>query len=290
MDPNLTFAASLNKTAMAFPSLQTAPVDPRMAPAAAPPGSRFAARGGMSAPAIEGRKSTGASPNSPATVRNVVAQQHNVPPIMPDQIEAAAQAGPTAAQLAQFRKGTASDFDPNSWLDRNKMHALLSGQNTWADESAARRAGSGQRYAWQGALNKTAFASLESDELSKQAGALKAALGIGRGLWSAAAPALRAAQPQMQAGLQSMRLHGGRALTNLRHGMTRGLGQMRQGVNAGVANFKQTAAPQLQQLSQFGQAAAPYTAGAGLVAGGYMLGDQQSDAPGAGQAPPQAVQ
>jgi len=63
---------------------------------------------------------------------------------------APAASGPTPEQLAQFRKGTASDFDPNSWVDRNKMDALLGGSASWADNAAARAAGSGRQMAWAG--------------------------------------------------------------------------------------------------------------------------------------------
>ena len=54
---------------------------------------------------------------------------------------AAPAGGPTAEQIAQFQKGTASTFNPNSWLDRNKMNALLSGNKNWADNAAARAMG-----------------------------------------------------------------------------------------------------------------------------------------------------
>jgi hypothetical protein len=54
---------------------------------------------------------------------------------------AAPTGGPTAEQIAQFQKGTASKFNPNSWLDRNKMQAMQSGSKNWADNSAARAMG-----------------------------------------------------------------------------------------------------------------------------------------------------
>jgi len=53
----------------------------------------------------------------------------------------ASTGGPTAEQIAQFQKGTASKFNPNSWLDRNKMQAMQSGGKNWADNSAARAMG-----------------------------------------------------------------------------------------------------------------------------------------------------
>lgn len=44
-------------------------------------------------------------------------------------------------QLAQFRSGTGSNFDPNSWLDRNKAMMLMQGGQNWADNAAARTMG-----------------------------------------------------------------------------------------------------------------------------------------------------
>lgn len=51
-------------------------------------------------------------------------------PVMP--AKAQPVSGPTAAQLAQFQRGTASRFDPNSRVDRAKMQALQGGQKNWA--------------------------------------------------------------------------------------------------------------------------------------------------------------
>jgi len=48
---------------------------------------------------------------------------------------------PTPAQLAAFSKGTASDYDPQSWLDRNKMNALIAGNANWSDNASARAVG-----------------------------------------------------------------------------------------------------------------------------------------------------
>ena len=59
----------------------------------------------------------------------------------------APQSGPTAAQMAQFQKGTKSSYDPNSWQDRNMMNSLMEGGQNWSDTAAARRTGQ-QRYAW----------------------------------------------------------------------------------------------------------------------------------------------
>ncbi len=59
-----------------------------------------------------------------------------------------ASAMPNARLQAQFRQGTGSPFDSNSWVDRNKMNALAAGGANWADNAAARAAGSGQASAW----------------------------------------------------------------------------------------------------------------------------------------------
>jgi hypothetical protein len=99
-------------------------------------------------------------------------------PTPPPPAAPAAPAGPTPEQLAQFQQGTRSQFDPNSWLDRNKMNALIQGQQSWADNAAARAAGRGQQYAWAKSasvvgllprpegLEKPAFAGLARGGLS----------------------------------------------------------------------------------------------------------------------------
>lgn len=77
---------------------------------------------------------------------------------------AVAPSGPTAAQLAQFHHGTASNFDPHSRLDRAKMQSMNGGAHGWASNSAARQA-------MHAPIAKSAFARLE-----KQAGGLAGGL------------------------------------------------------------------------------------------------------------------
>lgn len=47
----------------------------------------------------------------------------------------------TADMLRNFRSGTASDYDPNSWLDRNKMKMLMDNNKGWASNTTARGLG-----------------------------------------------------------------------------------------------------------------------------------------------------
>lgn len=74
------------------------------------------------------------------------APQNQYPRAIP--VPEPSQQGPSQEQLAKFRKGTASNYDANSWLDRNKMNALLQGGQSWASNDSARQVGSGQQYAW----------------------------------------------------------------------------------------------------------------------------------------------
>ena len=132
------------------------------APGATPqPGAPAAAPAAAPAPAP-------AAPAGPApSAVDAAMQKFNQTPVVTPQAPAAApaapaggQGGPTPEQMAQFRKGTASDFNPQSWLDRNKMNGLMTGQKNWGDNGAARSAGRNQQYAWQQGAQKSAFALL----------------------------------------------------------------------------------------------------------------------------------
>lgn len=113
-------------------------------------------------------------------------------------------AGPTAEQLAQFQKGTASKFDPNSWVDRNKMQALMTGGSNWADNSAARAAGN-QQYAWQGGGVKSAFATLGKSSSGGQAFRMAAALAAQAGKAGGKAVAKNVAKSKVKAPIASRR-------------------------------------------------------------------------------------
>jgi hypothetical protein len=111
--------------------------------------------------------------------------------------KAPASTGPSADQLAQFRKGTASDFDPKSDLDRSKMDALIAGNKGWASNQAARGAmasatGAGKQKNSAGRIGREVppaypkaqivkgalFAALDAADMEKEA----LAKGIGKGL------------------------------------------------------------------------------------------------------------
>ncbi len=99
-------------------------------PASAPaPRPQFRSHGGTSPAAIAGRQSTGASPSAPPEVRNEVAAQAGVPLIMPDQIRAATS-GPTAENIAAFRKQTGTNYDAKSKMDMQNMRRLMGGADT----------------------------------------------------------------------------------------------------------------------------------------------------------------
>lgn len=98
----------------AAPAAKATPVAPAAQPAA--PAVQPAA------PAAPAAQPVAMSPTTPAP---------KVPAPTP-----IASTRPTQAQLAAFRRGTASRFDPNSKVDRAKMQALMGGQKDWAVKSA----------------------------------------------------------------------------------------------------------------------------------------------------------
>lgn len=71
-----------------------------------------------------------------------------------------APAGPTPEQIAMFQRATASQFNPQSWLDRNKMQALMGGQSNWASNNSARSLGQ-QKIAMCRPWNTAAFWGLK---------------------------------------------------------------------------------------------------------------------------------
>jgi hypothetical protein len=110
--------------------------------------------------------------------------------------------GPTPEQIEMFRRGTASNFDPNSWLDRNKMNQLLQGNKDWASNQAARSAGRGVEYDWAKKSSFIKFAGLipiankGSQALNRLMRPAGAAFGKGKGFGSFAgrAPDMRTAK------------------------------------------------------------------------------------------------
>lgn len=113
------------------------------------------------------------APTPAPTTPGVVPAAPATPPPLP-----AAGARPpvptiTDQHRAAFQRGTRSTYDPNSWLDRNKMDALLRGQRNWANNANARNVGRGQRYDWMsksGGENITPFAALEKEAMLKGVG------------------------------------------------------------------------------------------------------------------------
>lgn len=103
-----------------------APVAPAAQPAA-PPAAKPAAPAAPAAPAP-------AAPDAPAA--QPVAMSPTTPAPKVPAPTPIASTRPTQAQLAAFRRGTASQFDPNSRVDRAKMQALMGGQKNWAVKSA----------------------------------------------------------------------------------------------------------------------------------------------------------
>jgi hypothetical protein len=57
--------------------------------------------------------------------------------------------GMDPSMLQSFQQGTASKFNSNSWLDRNKMHRKMQGAADWSDNAAARAMGANLDYGQQ---------------------------------------------------------------------------------------------------------------------------------------------
>jgi hypothetical protein len=196
--------------------------------------------------------------------------------------------GPTAEQLAQFQKGTAFKFDPSSWVDRNKMHALMSGGANWADSAAARRAGSGQQYAWHNAMRKTAFAALEKSAGEGQlvrglAGwVLKGLRGAGKAMSrsgdaAGASGAQRARQAIRDAG--GIKAVGGREAAKAMQDAGRQSGNLRRSVGAyaSQAGDRLASSSTAQNAINYGGAGLGVT---GVGAGSYMLGNSRGNQQG----------
>ena len=107
---------------------------------------------------------------------------------------APATPAPTAGQLAQFRQGTKTRFNPNSRLDMAKMQQLSAGNKNWAANGPARMA-----MAPAPGMRKTAFEALGFEkDAANLVGAAKAvgkgaAKGVGKGAAKAAPKAEAAA-------------------------------------------------------------------------------------------------
>lgn len=260
-DPSASAPVRKAPTTPATPAAPAAPANP-VAAAPATPAAPAAPAAQSPAPRLEDAiKTIGASPNS---------------------------GGPIQAQLEQFRRGTGTRFNPKSWLDRNKMNALMSGNRNWSDNQSARAAGSNQRYAWANGAQKSAsaFAALDHTGLQKEA----LARGVMRGLGWVGSRLARSGNAAKQLAREAAPVVGGakneildmRNVTNA----AKGVGNKRLNMAGKLDDLgkKISDSPKIQKAINYGGGAA--LGGAGLYGAnrmGYSSGSQDGFQTGAGQ-------
>lgn len=234
----------------------------------APAAPQFRSHGGTSLAAIAGRKSTGASNSAPPEVRNQVAEQVGVPAIMPDQIRATAS-GPTAENIAAFRKSTGTNFNAKSKMDMQNMRRLMGG----ADTMDRKQYGTAQQLAGpQPTLAKTAFAQLEKVALAKGVSKLLGA--TGRGISSMGSAAKASAKP---AALKKIKDAGGIAAVGGRDAgkaildKAKLVGDKRLSAGAGLQRADNALASSKGAQNAINYGAGTVAGGAGLI-GAHSMG------------------
>ena len=106
------------------------------------PGAQHNAPAGGSPPRALGRMPAAGTPVTPgmATDERMHAQNKltaSAGGTVPAQ-KAPSSVGPSAEQIAAFRKGTTTKFNPKSQLDRAKMEAMIAGNKDWSENQGAR--------------------------------------------------------------------------------------------------------------------------------------------------------
>lgn len=208
----------------------SAPIQPAGPPASAKP---MPAAGTPVAPGMATDERMHAQNKLNPSAGGTVAPQKAAPGITQSVVSQHPTGVPTAGDLAKFRQGTASTFDPKSALDRAKMQALMQGNSAWAANMGARGAmASGPQ---QGAIPRampvksaSSFAALEKSALAAgiakgmgRVGSWLAGRGLGarmgaerlaRGAMSGAAEAGAEGLPALQKGLEQAQRVGGKRM------------------------------------------------------------------------------